>query len=76
MQNETHPTNRQIPRRIKRTKMQIFKEAYLPTIIFAVTVVLVLVFIIGGAVSKNDSSMETMPPQTTTSTPATVLWYG
>lgn len=67
MQNE-QPTIRQVPRRRKRTKMQIFKEAYLPTIILAVTIVLVLVFIIGGAINRN-SSMETQPPQTTTSAP-------
>ena len=71
MQNEQIPTTtRQIPRRRKRTKMQIFKEAYLPTIILAVTIVLVLVFIIGGAVHQ-DSSEETRPPETTT-TPPTV----
>lgn len=69
MQSEQNPTTRQAPRRRKRTKMQIFKEAYLPTIILAVTIVLVLVFIIGGAVNRGDSSDETLPPQTTTSTP-------
>lgn len=67
MQNEQTPTTRQAPRRRKRTKMQIFKEAYLPTIILAATIVLVLVFIIGGAVNR-DSSMETQPPQTSTTT--------
>ncbi len=71
MQNEQVPTTRHAPRRRKRTKMQIFKEAYLPTIILAVTIVLVLVFIIGGAINR-DSSMETQPPQTTTTSPATV----
>ena len=69
MQNE-QTTTRQAPRRRKRTKMQIFKEAYLPTIILAVTIVLVLVFIIGGAINR-DSSIETQPPQTTTTSPAT-----
>lgn len=68
MQNEQTPTTRQTPRRRKRTKMQIFKEAYLPTIILAATIVLVLVFIIGGAVNQ-DSSNETLPPETTTTTP-------
>ena len=42
------------PRRRRRTKMQIFKEAYLPTIILAVTVVMIIVFIIGAAVSGKD----------------------
>lgn len=46
------------PRRRRRSKMQIFKEAYLPTIILAVTVVLIIVFIIGATVSSSD------PPQT------------
>ena len=70
MQNEMNPTTRQAPRRRKRTKMQIFKEAYLPTIILATTIVLILVFIIGGAVKRN-SSMETQPPETTQSTAPT-----
>ncbi len=71
MQNEQTPTTRQTPRRKKRTKMQVFKEAYLPTIILAATIVLVLVFIIGGAVSR-DSSAETRPPETTATVPSTV----
>lgn len=70
MQNEQTPTTRQAPRRRKRTKMQIFKEAYLPTIILAATIVLIVVFIIGGAI-KRDTSAETQPPQTTTTTPST-----
>lgn len=40
------------PRRRRKTKMEIFKEAYLPTIILGVAVVLILVFII-GSVSRN-----------------------
>ena len=36
------------PRRRKKTKMEIFKEAYLPTIILGIAVVLILVFIIGS----------------------------
>lgn len=59
------PTPRQVPRRRRRTKMQIFKEAYLPTIILATTIVLILVFIIGG-VSNRKSHMETQPETTTT----------
>ena len=59
------PTPRQVPRRRRRTKMQIFKEAYLPTIILATTIVLILVFIIGG-VSNRKSHMETQPEATTT----------
>lgn len=45
------------PRRKRRSKLQIFKEAYLPTIILAVTAVLVLVFIIGGIVNRGDPQL-------------------
>ena len=41
------------PRRRRRSKLQIFKEAYLPTIILCITAVLVLVFIIGGVLKKD-----------------------
>ena len=58
MENQFNEPNRPInPRRKKRTKMQIFKETYLPTIIAGVAVVLILVFIIGSitrAVQKNN----------------------
>ena len=47
------------PRRRRRSKLQIFKEAYLPTIILAVTAVLVLVFIIGGIVNADKPQLET-----------------
>lgn len=67
MQNEQMPIN-QAPRRRKRTKLQIFKEAYLPTIILAVTIVLVLVFIIGGAINRRrpEQTPSTEPPTQTT----------
>ena len=68
MQNEQMPP-RQMPRRRKRTKLQIFKEAYLPTIILAATIVLVLVFIIGGAIKRNSvHGTETQPPENVEST--------
>ncbi len=70
MQNEQPNTTRRVPRRRKRTKMQIFKEAYLPTIILAVTIVLVLVFIIGGAVNRSSDDETTPPPSTTTQPPS------
>lgn len=41
----THPVN---PRRKKRSKMQIFKEAYLPVIIAGVAALLILIFVIGS----------------------------
>ena len=52
--NETIRT----PRRRRRSKLQVFKEAYLPTIILAVTAVLVLVFIIGGIVRSGDPQVD------------------
>lgn len=49
------------PRRRRRSKWQLFKEAYLPTIILAVTVVLIIVFVI-GAISDKDQPDGTKPP--------------
>lgn len=59
------------PRRRRRTKFQIFKEAYLPTIILAVTIVLILVFIIGSAVRgpKTDDPTPTGTSSTTSTAP-------
>lgn len=45
-------------RRRRRSKMQIFKEAYLPVIILAITIILILVFIIGSA-SRSDEGTPT-----------------
>lgn len=67
MQNEQIPIN-QAPRRRKRTKLQIFKEAYLPTIILAVTIVLVLVFIIGGTINRSKHAETQLPETPSTST--------
>ena len=44
------------PRRRRKTKMEIFKEAYLPTIIMGITVVLILVFVIGALSRLNHPS--------------------
>lgn len=58
MNDSVRPVN---PRRRKRTKMQIFKEAYLPALIVAVALILILVFIIGSitrAVQKNKAEKE------------------
>jgi hypothetical protein len=52
------PIRTPTPRRRRRSKLQIFKEAYLPTIIMAVTAVLVLVFIIGGIVNSDTPQLE------------------
>lgn len=55
------PIRMPTPRRRRRSKLQIFKEAYLPTIILAITAVLVLVFIIGGIVSNGDQQLSNPP---------------
>ena len=47
------------PRRRKRSKTQIFKEAYLPVVIAGVTLLLILTFIIGSivrSVQKNNAA--------------------
>ncbi len=61
--HEQDAPRRPNPRRRKRSKLQIFKEAYLPTIILAITAILIFTFIIGGAV-QNGGSNETQPPET------------
>ena len=55
-QNERQPN----PRRRRKTKLEIFKEAYLPTIIIGVAVVLILVFII-GAITRSEHLSDTAP---------------
>ena len=51
MEEQTTPNNRPVnPRRRKRSKWDIFKEAYLPLIIVAVAVILILVIVIGSIV--------------------------
>ncbi len=51
MQNSGHrPVN---PRRRKRTKMEIFKESYLPVIIAGVALLFILITIIGSAVQRS-----------------------
>ncbi len=49
------------PRRRKRSRMQIFKEVYLPVIVAGVAVLMILVFIVGSivrAVQKNKAEEE------------------
>ncbi len=46
---------RRRPQRRPRSKMRVFKEAYLPTIILGVTIIFILVFIIGSA-SRNEEA--------------------
>ncbi len=47
MNADNRPVN---PRRRKRSKIQVFKEAYLPVIIVGVTLLLILIFLIGSIV--------------------------
>lgn len=49
--NESRPVN---PRRRRRSRMDIFKESYLPVIIAGFTLVFVLVTIIGSAVQNSE----------------------
>lgn len=62
----------QNPRRRKRTKLQIFKEAYLPLIIVTVTFILMVVFIIGGIsrVPNQDQSADSSTPPSGSSEPS------
>lgn len=68
MENITNEVPRRRPVRRRKTKWQIFKEAYLPTIIVAVAIILVVWFIIGGIVRRNqtDDPIETTLPAPST----------
>lgn len=49
MEEQYNDSNRPVnPRRRKRTKMQIFKESYLPLLIAGLAIILIIVFIIGS----------------------------
>lgn len=48
------------PRRRRKTKWEVIKEAYLPTIILIVTVIFIIVFI-AGSLSRRADSGETTP---------------
>jgi len=62
MDEQQNNTNRPVnPRRKKRSQLQVFKEAYLPVIIAAVAVLLIIVFIVGSisrAVEKRKAEEE------------------
>ena len=85
MEMQNNEPIRTPPRRRRRSKLQIFKEAYLPTIILAVTAVLVLVFIIGGIVNadapqlenpstgNSGSSSDETPPISTTNPTSSII---
>lgn len=59
-------TPRNNSRRRKRTKMDMIKEAYLPSIFIGITLVLVLVFIIGAAIRKSDAPIVEAPVPSST----------
>lgn len=72
LDNRNAEAPRRRPVRRKKSKLQIFKEVYLPTVIIGITIVLVLVFLIGGAVHRNQKPEETVPttePTTETDPP-------
>ena len=62
-ENTRRPVN---PRRRRKTRMEIIKEAYLPTIIMIVTVILIIIFV-AGSLSRRPSQDETLPTDTTPS---------
>ena len=71
-ENTRRPVN---PRRRRKTKMEIFKEAYLPTIIMIATVILIIIFV-AGSLSRRPSQDATLPSETTpSSTDPTVDIY-
>lgn len=59
MDEQQNNTNRPVnPRRKKRSQLQVFKEAYLPIIIAAVAVLLIIIFVVGSitrAVEKREA---------------------
>ena len=61
MENINQEAPRRRPVRRKKTKWQIFKEAYLPTVILAVTAILIIWFLIGGAVRRNRQEKPSEP---------------
>lgn len=69
MDNITPDTPRRRPIRRRKTKWQIFKEAYLPTIIVAVTLILVIWFLIGGAIRRSTQQQPTEPTPSDTAAP-------
>lgn len=69
-ENTRRPQN---PRRRRKSQIEIIKEAYLPTVFLIITVILVAVFIIGGAV-RNAEPKETLPPVDTTPQPSVDIY--
>ena len=60
-ENTRRPQN---PRRRRKTRAEIIKETYLPTMILILTVILVMIFIVGSLSRRSDAN-ETTPPEST-----------
>ncbi len=71
LENTTPDIPRRRPIRRRKTKWQIFKEAYLPTIIVALTLILIVWFLIGGAIRRSGQQKPTEPPESDTNAPTT-----
>lgn len=75
MEEMNNPAPRPVnPRRRRRTKMDIFKESYLPVIIVGATLIFILVTIIGSAVQsskRRKMQEEDSSPTVSTSVPDT-----
>ena len=70
-ENAPRPVN---PRRRKRTKMDIFKESYLPVIIIGATLLFILITVIGSAVQgaqRKKLNQQAAAQSTATTTPQT-----
>ncbi len=66
---ENRPPRKPNPRRRQRTRLQVFKEAYLPVVILALSVVFIIIFIVGG--SSGNGNTESTASSSTSSTTAT-----
>ncbi len=62
-ENARRPVN---PRRRRKTRMEVIKEAYLPTIIMIVTVILIIIFI-ACSLGRRAAAPETQPPENSSS---------
>ncbi len=61
MENTTTIPPVKRPVRRRKSKLQVFKEAYLPTIIIVLAFLMVLWFLVGGAIKRNQEQDPTVP---------------
>ena len=63
---QTPQENNQPVRRVRRkkSKWQVFKEAYMPVVILALAVILIIVFVIGSVSRGSKKPEETTQPST------------